>query len=358
MKKILNILPSGDAGGIERLCGELAKKSKNENHFYFMWRGGIVAEKIASYTNNIVTREFSYKHFFKEYENLRDYICENKIEIVVVQFPSPIFLIYLSWLVREKANIKIVIYLHADPIDIFTSKAKVWQFRRFNKYITDVVSISNHVTQKALGMFDLANVKTIYNGVDINKFSNNDKYLRSDTTVNLIYVGRLIPEKGLDLLFMSLKEVSFGFELLVVGEGPCRKKLENLALEIGLASQIKFCGQCDNVPEVLKGIDFFIHPATWEEGFGISIVEAMAAGIPCIAFRRGAVPEIITDNVDGFLIDEVSERALTEKIQYAVNIFAKDTVRYEQISSNARERAKFFSIEKYIENLDTYLDAL
>ena len=73
----------------------------------------------------------------------------------------------------------------------------------------------------------------------------------------------------------------------------------------------------------MSNADIFIHPAIWEEGFGITIIEAMARGKLCIASKRGAIPEIISDGVNGLLVESANAKQLAEKIKYVGEIMPK-----------------------------------
>ena len=100
--------------------------------------------------------------------------------------------------------------------------------------------------------------------------------------------------------------------------------------------------------------DLFVHPATCQEGFGITLIEAMASGVPCLAFPKGAIPEIIGPEIDGFLTEEVSAAALTAGINRALELFTKAAAPLAQpCAKNARQKGRtFFSIERTVAQLE------
>jgi glycosyltransferase involved in cell wall biosynthesis len=118
-------------------------------------------------------------------------------------------------------------------------------------------------------------------------------------------VGRLDePKKGLSCflaaaarLAQELQETRF----IVVGEGPARADLETLAARHGIGDRITFAGRRRDVGEVMQGLDLFVQPSMWE-GFGITVLEAMAAGLPVVATRVGGIPEVVRDGVTGLLV--------------------------------------------------------
>lgn len=356
-KRILNLLPRGDIGGVERLCLDVARYSEDDSHFYFMWSGGAIADSIKKYTNNVEVRDFFYKKIIAEYRHFKNYIDRNEIEIIVVQIPSPVFLLFSSILRRERKNIKICVYIHSDPKDIFPSLIKRKQFDRFAKTVDGCIAISNFVAQEAEKMFDIRKLRVIYNGTDIERFKG-EKIPGEKEKVRLIYVGRLIKEKGVDLLIRILSNVNVDFVLTVVGDGPCREQLELLIDTLDLRDKIQLLGARDDVARLLKNADIFVHPAIWNEGFGISIIEAMAAGVPCVAFRKGAVSEIITDHINGFLVDDFSEDAYRYELQEVMNLYVQDQSKFKTICDNARKRADDFNIQHYVKELSEYMHSL
>lgn len=139
------------------------------------------------------------------------------------------------------------------------------------------------------------------------------------------------------------------YSLTIVGDGEYREKLEGKVRESNLSEYINFLGNQRNVNDLLSNADIFIHPAIWEEGFGITIIEAMARGKLCIASKRGAIPEIISDGVNGLLVESANANQLAEKIKYVGEIMPKKE--RERIQENALRDVKRFSIDVLIENL-------
>ena len=356
-KRILNILVTGNPGGIERLCLDVARFSEEDNHFYFLWGGGVIADSICNYTKNVVIRHFSYRRIIQEYISLRNYIDRNAIEIILVQAPSPAVLMYLDLLRLSRRNIRICTYIHSDPIDIFTSDIKRLQFKLFTKHIDGCIAVSEYVAMETRRMFKIDNIKVIYNGTDIEKFGKSENSLQNDC-VRLIYVGRLIKEKGIDLLIRVLANIDTKYTLTIVGDGPCRIELEKLSKLLGLADKIAFLGTRNDVNDLLQDADLFVHPAVWKEGFGITLIESMAAGVPCLAFARGAVPEIISDDINGFLVNEFTEEAFEKRLSEVMRLLAETPDRFSEIVAAARDRAKDFNIYMYVQTLSHFLHSL
>ena len=167
----------------------------------------------------------------------------------------------------------------------------------------------------------------------------------------MIFVGRLIPEKGVDKLLRALPmmECKENVALTIVGDGKERETLEKIVKESELEAQVSFEGIQRNVAKYLASADVFVHPAIWEEGFGITVVEAMSAGLVCVTFSKGALPEIIQTGVNGFIVEECTEMALAQKLDIICKKIMQDNM--IEVRSNAVNRAEAFTIEILLQRL-------
>jgi glycosyltransferase involved in cell wall biosynthesis len=133
------------------------------------------------------------------------------------------------------------------------------------------------------------------------------------------YVGRLVGEKGLLILFDALAGLAGDWELQLVGDGPLRATLERLSASNGLEVRVQFTGTLPHstVPEYLRDMDALVLPSlttpTWKEQFGHVLIEAMAAGVPVVGSDSGAIPEVIGDA--GLIVPENQPEALRAALQ-------------------------------------------
>jgi len=119
----------------------------------------------------------------------------------------------------------------------------------------------------------------------------------------LLAVAYLIPEKGVDVLLAACAEIAdLSWRLVVVGDGPELAKLQAQCRSSGLDSRVEFVGLRDDVDQFLRTADICVHPAVWEEAFGLTITEAMASGCATIASAVGGILEIIEHGVSGYLV--------------------------------------------------------
>ena len=149
----------------------------------------------------------------------------------------------------------------------------------------------------------------IVNGVDLNHFKSVEAEKRSTLRQSLnlpsgplvIFTGRLVREKGVDVLINAWPQVQQQVpdaHLIIVGEGDKRAELEAQVQRLNLNAQVLFLGGCDDVTSYLQTADVFVLPS-YAEGLPVSLLEAMACGLPCVATAVGGTLQLIEDGVTG-----------------------------------------------------------
>lgn len=155
-------------------------------------------------------------------------------------------------------------------------------------------------------------VTVIYNGINHHHFETTPdrQYLERTTGITpgdrvVGTVARLTPQKGVDdfikaaaILTSRLSGVSF----LVVGGGPLREVLERQSRDLNLAGKLFFTGERRDIDMIMPCLDVFVL-ASVSEGLPLALLEAMAAGRPVVATRVGGVPEVLSDGVNGILLN-------------------------------------------------------
>lgn len=138
--------------------------------------------------------------------------------------------------------------------------------------------------------------EVIYNGIDTKfwKVVSRESSVVSNK-VTFTFVGRLIPEKGVQDLIEVLKDIKISWELIVVGDGHYRKDLEDLAKKYGLENKASFLGAKNQkeIGEILRGTDLFINPSIASEGLPTTILEAGACGTRVLSSDRGGSVEVL-----------------------------------------------------------------
>lgn len=160
----------------------------------------------------------------------------------------------------------------------------------------------------------------------------------------LLAVCRLEEQKGLDIAVRALADVP-GATLLVLGEGPERLALEELASSLGVRDRVTLPGRVGDVASLYRRADLLVHPARWE-GFGLALLEAMLAGRAIVAARAGSAPELVDDGRTGMLVPVDEPAALAG----AVNELLADPERAAELGRAGLERARAeFSVARMAE---------
>lgn len=135
----------------------------------------------------------------------------------------------------------------------------------------------------------------------------------------LLYIGRLVPEKGQAVLLKAIAllvaERGYPVEATLVGEGPMRPELERLSMQLGIASQVDFPGAVgqDDLRELYENATVFCLPS-FAEGVPVVLMEAMAMEVPVISTRITGIPELIEDGHSGFLVAPGRPEELAHRI--------------------------------------------
>jgi glycosyltransferase involved in cell wall biosynthesis len=165
-------------------------------------------------------------------------------------------------------------------------------------------------------------------------------------------IGRLDREKGHADLLHSWRHVLAGHPdatLAIAGDGAERSTLVSLAARLGISQSVRLLGHCRQVPRFLAALDVFAMPSR-VESFGLALVEALAAGLPCVASAVGGLPEVLGGA--GVL---VPPRA-PELLGAAIARVLADPARRTSLGTAARARAQFFPIEKMIAGYEALYD--
>ncbi len=187
--------------------------------------------------------------------------------------------------------------------------------------------VADHLTQD----FKLSQtqVLTVNNGVDLNELSQAySKWTASEAKKKFGFlpdqpvvgvVARLVADKGHEYLIRALPLLRDQFPnlgALIVGDGRNREFLTGLARALGVETRVVFTGNIDDISPALAAMDIFTLPATWREGFGLSIVEAMVCRKPIIVSNIWSLNSLIESGVTGLLIEPRQAQALADSIKF------------------------------------------
>ena len=362
--KVLHLLAAGNIGGIETLCKDYVRYSKHENVVIILWDNGPLGDEMEKLGVKVVRLHASRINVFSVVRQVAKLCQVEKADALIAHHAAPMSHLCLLYVKRNNPHVRTFAYAHGNAVDMIRVKKRqgLWLRKLIMKtslsHADRVVAISKSVKESLIDCLGTpeSKITVIYNGADISRFSLPTKPSLNGT-LRLIYVGRLIPEKGVQVILEALTHLNLQnkVHLNIVGDGPYRSTLETFVQDHNLADRVNFLGSRRDVPGLLSESDVFLHMPLWEEGFGITIVEAMAAGKICICAKSGAIPEIITDGEDGFLVEKGNAEELARTIR---KVAGMESIRRKGICCAAQEDAKQFSDEAFVSRLDGLVDAV
>lgn len=163
-------------------------------------------------------------------------------------------------------------------------------------------------------------------------------------------VAALTPDKGQDILIRALPAIRAQFpncELLLPGDGPCRKKLAALARECGVEAAVHFVGFVEDIARVYAAMDLFAFLAQ-AEALGTSLLLAMSQALPVVAIERGGIPEVVEDGKNGLLVENLDPEAFSSIV---ARLFANPE-EAARLGAAARETVMArFSLDRMVEEM-------
>ena len=362
MKTVVHLLAGGGTGGIEILCKDYAKYSKHKNIFVMLWYSGIISDEMKNQGHTVIELKAPKSSHLKNIKELQKIVKQYHVDTFVVHHASPILHMYMMAVKCQYRNLITIAYAHGLAEVMYRKDEKKGVFFRKKvlqqslKKANYVVAVSDTVKKSLIQEYKISQetIEVIYNGVDLKRFSSKSMPDANDS-LNLIYVGRLIENKGVQLILqaVALWEYESKIHLTIVGDGSYKQNLEDLVKKLRVEDKVTFLGNRKDVPELLQQTEVFLHVPILEEGFGITVIEAMACGKICVCSKSGALPEIIREQVNGFLVEKNSAKGICECIKFISNLSQKEK---DVIKENAIKRAMDFSIDRFVDRLDMLID--
>ena len=196
-----------------------------------------------------------------------------------------------------------------------------------------VIVCSLHMQHEVMGVFGLPadKVRVIPNGVDVEQFAQAGAYRSAESAVGVVdagasiilFVGRLVHEKGVHTLIEAMPKILRywpGARLVIAGRGPAEESLRRLAASLGLGGNVSMVGFVpDDERNRLYGMASAAVVPSLYEPFGITALEAMAAGAPLIAADTGGLAEIVKNGVNGWQFYAGSSNSLADAVLHVLH---------------------------------------
>lgn len=241
-----------------------------------------------------------------------------------------------------------------DIFDLDGSNKKYQLYRRFiNPFVHYWIPVSQELASwlKITVKIPEAKIKLIYNGIDLNLYQPVKRAQKDIFTIGT--VGRAVPVKNqlmliqaVEVLLKQQPDLQHKLRLIVVGDGELLPTLRTYIDENQLSRNIELLGERHDVYAILKTMNLFVLPSL-AEGIALTLLEAMASGLPIVATNVGGNPELIESDVNGQLVPSQNIKALADSILCYLN----DFLRCEKQGIISRKKVEtHFSLQTMTQN--------
>jgi glycosyltransferase involved in cell wall biosynthesis len=321
--KIVQLLPSLELGGMERLAVDLARQQKAEGHepsIYCTSHRGQLAPELQS--ADIPVHSFRKTRGFS-LRLIHDLVYRLRIDRPDVLHAHNALVLHYAVAAARLARVPVVVNTrHGGNNNWDPHCERIW--RHAVRWIDSLVFVSEGVREFYVTRDRLSkrNTSVIYNGIDVDKFASHPAHPTALLpTFRMGSVGRLVPAKDHVTLIRSFAMVSAAMpkaELHIVGDGPCRSTISQTAESLGIANRVFLRGASLDVPGFLSTLDLFVLSSI-DEGLPISLMEALAAGLPVVSTRLPGLTELAPETVVAGYCTPGQPESLAEQILRAAN---------------------------------------
>ena len=341
--KILHIITSLHTGGAEKLIVDLTPRLRKIGHsvdvLLFDGRDTPFKQQLAASGITILESSnggsvYNPLHIFKLIPIIQKY------DIIHTHNTAPQLFTAISNIFCKKI---LITTEHSTD----NRRRTLWWYKPIDRFMynqyKEVICISDQAEenlQNYIGKCQ-ANITTIYNGVDVQKYAtahpSNDLNMIAPNCKKIIMVAGFRYQKDQDTLIRATALLPKKIHTFLVGDGERREVCENLAISEGVADRVHFMGIRMDVPELLKAADYVVMSSHWE-GLSLASIEGMSVGKPFLASDVDGLHEM-TINA-GILFQHQNAAQLAEKIM----MLDESPSKYQQIAQQCADKAKLFEI--------------
>ncbi|MGC9219545.1 MAG: glycosyltransferase family 4 protein, partial [Athalassotoga sp.] len=361
------IISNFGGGGAEKIISDLAIRINKENYEPLIVSLGNYDKSLTEKWDKILNF-YNIEHFIfdrtngaqkiKTILNLRKIIKIYKPDIIHTNYCGSIFYSALS---STGIKVKMINTFHSTSGFSLKDKIILRIFRSKFKHFVCVSKSVKEVIEKSFKIKS-EDISVIYNGIDLKAFDPNQNEKKVKDKLVFLSIGRLSKEKGFDILLNALSKLNLPSNVYfkIAGDGSLKQDLKEMIIKKGLEGQVKLLGNVnhDNIPQLLWSANVYVMPSLFE-GFGISLIEAMASGKPLILSDIDSFKEILglydLNFLNGFAITKFGvmfEVGNSEALVNALKWMLENKDKWETFGKNSYERAKEFDISKFVQKYE------
>ncbi len=364
--KIVHIVPMLGPGGAERVAVDLVSglnRQRFELALISIWRRiGCELEQVLDNCNVRVEYlgkgwGFDGRTYHRLHRVLREYrpdIVHTHLHVLRYALPSLLLLKHVSSLhtVHNLAEREI------EP------RARCIQRYALSHGIVPV-AVSEEVARSLKQLYGIQQCRVIPNGIPTDEYSRS-QITRSewrakegfrDDQILFVCVARFAAQKNHALLLKAFAQGPASdpnAHLVLVGEGDLREQLEEQAKDLGLLGKVHFLGLRSDIPDVLNAMDIFVLSSDWE-GNPLSVMEAMASGLPVVSTAVGGVPDLLANGKEGFLQPPGDVQGLAKSMAFLLN---SAEARQSMGAAAARRTKENFDVSRMVQSYERLYEDL
>lgn len=348
MKKVVICIPSLETGGAERFTVELARRLDPQRFDVTVAVTRYMSEsrfKKVLMESGVRVVDLSARHYFGMLRRQLSFFRAEKPDVIHANTGAVLHVMLACALCKIPGRIYTV---HNEAKLLYSDHffKKYLYKAAFSRFRFTPVAVCDGVRETLLRDLHIPaeKMQTVYNGVDIERFY--PRHHSAEKTVRAVSVGSLYAVKNQSMTVRAIKSLhdeGVPLTLALVGDGEDRGKLQTLIHRLHAEDYIMLCGARDDVASELQKADFYIS-ASKTEGLPLSVLEAMACGLPIIATAAGGCRDIVRDGENGILTPIDDELAL----KAAVKTLAENGALRETFGAASRRLSEQWSIENCV----------
>lgn len=354
-KKILHIITTGESGGAQTHLYDLCTSIRGRYRpLVAMGHKGVLGDKLEKaeipvYLLPALQREINLIKDWHACREMHHLINELQPDLICTHSSKAGF---LGRIAAWRAGIPTIFTAHGWAFTEGVPPTRRFVYKILERWAAQwtkrIICVSDYDFQLACKNRVAAPAKmvTIHNGIPAGRPPRERGY-NDDSRIKVIMVARFSSQKDQPLLLQAISELQLddSFEVWLVGEGPLLSAARDYAAQLNIMDKTKFLGDRSDVADLLDGADIFVLTSHWE-GFPITILEAMRAGLPVIVSDVGGCREAVLVGQTGYVVKPGDIRGLA----YYIEEMITDRVSRINMSQAGYERfMNNFTIDKMVE---------
>jgi len=312
--------------------------ASHENVYLGMFENGALSEQVDERVRKV---RFTKKNYWSTAGNLAKFIRKKQIHVVHNHLYAPMIIASLASL---RVKVPVIWHFHGHHFEVRRTPLNILSKLPTVKRIVFVCTALKEFFKQNYH-FPPDKLDVVYNSTQCRKLP----HLKPlNGLFRIGFIGRVVKLKRIQYLinlaaYFKRNGIS-SFEVWIVGDGPEREQLENLAEELDVVNEVKFLGFRSDIEELYNQLDLFILPSE-EEALSLSLIDAGNVGIPSIAFDVGGNREIVINEKTGYIVSS------EEELQQRAALLCRDTELRKRLGTQAEEHTQIFSQEHHLKQL-------